>query len=129
MYQGEQCYLHWQNTGDFHIPDGIDAVIRSRQQSSEPGDTRRLTYVLFPDGSEVSISIYRLLGQEAVRMAWCHDPHEDWPTVVTPNGQQGYPTVYCSACFVETDPAITFSEAHSRWRKQYAAVEKIEGDL
>jgi hypothetical protein len=40
-----------------------------------------------------------------------------------------YPTVYCSACFVETEPAITFSEAHSRWRKQYAAVEQIEGDL
>ena len=82
MYQAEECYRHWEATGEFRIPDGVDAVIRSHPKAA-PDDGRRSTYVLFPDGSEASIAVYKLLGHDAVRMNWCHDPHENWPKVVS----------------------------------------------
>lgn len=82
MYQGEQCHSHWVETGNFHVPDGVDAVIRSCRKSSDPDDERRLTYVLFPDGSEVSIDVYKLLGQDSVRISWTYEPRgDDWPLV------------------------------------------------
>lgn len=83
MYQGEQVVRHWEATGEFHLPDGVAAVIQSRPMAS-PDDGRRATYVYFPDGSEVSLQISQVLGLVSIGVYWCYDPHENWPVAVVP---------------------------------------------
>lgn len=83
MFQAEKVFIAWKESGEFAIPDGVSATIKSTRADSDPQVTRRLTWIEFPDGSSLSIGLSVLLGLASIHLYLASDKDEISPEFET----------------------------------------------